>query len=54
MTFFTFRILFDCSSYSKKFNNINYFVTTYFIIIVTLIITYLFYYLYKKLNKTNG
>jgi hypothetical protein len=52
--FFLSDILFDNPSYSIFFINIIYFVMTYFIIIDTIIMIYLFYNLPKKINKTNG
>jgi hypothetical protein len=54
-TFLTFEHLVWLFIFFKLFNKyVLIFNVTYFIIRDTLIITYLFYYLHKKLNKTNG
>ena len=52
--FWLLDILFDCSSYSKILYKYYLFCYDLFIIRDTLIMTYLFHYLQKKQNKTNG
>jgi len=54
VTFFTYRLFVWPFVLFKIFINIIYFVMIYSIIRDTLIMIYLFYYLHKKMNKTNG